>query len=109
MILFNSNKLLFKYAHSIKDTFSKLSFKNFLKKVTSNTNLIDIDDFIDWVDTIDKTLDVKKEELLKDWTYLENQICAEIASHYWGKNYYYYILLLEDMQLKGAIENISLN
>ena len=52
-------------------------------------------------------LSIEQDEISNDWLYLKNRILSEIANHYWGKDAFYHILLLQDMQFKEAYNNLS--
>ncbi len=110
LILTNPNRLLFKYANNIKNDFKHIhNYKNFNKSiVNSNSQSINMAKFIDWVNTIDDSIDLNKDDITPDWEYLQNRILANIASAFWGKDYYYNIMLNQDKQFSSALENISL-
>ena len=52
-------------------------------------------------------LDLIKDEIAKDWIYIENRILAELASSMWSKNDYYHVLLNEDQQFLKALESVE--
>ena len=104
-ILSNPNRLLFKYAHSIKNDFKNLSFKEFQKTVTNN-KIIKINNFVDWLLKNDEKIKVEIETINKDWPNLKNRILSEIANHFWGKDAFYNILLIEDSQFQAAYDNL---
>ena len=110
LILTNPNRLLFKYANNIKNDFINInSFKKFNKSiVNSKSNPIKITQFVDWVNSIDSSIVLDQKDIIEDWEYLKNRILANIASSFWGKNYYYNIMLNQDKQFSSAIENIYL-
>ena len=101
---------MFRYANNIKNDFKNInSFKKFNKHiVNSKTNPIKITQFVDWVNSVDDSIILDKKDIIEDWGYLENRILANIASSFWGKNYYYKIMLNQDKQFSSAIENIYL-
>ena len=105
LILSNPNRLLFKYAHNIKENYQNLKFNTFLKRI-NNKETIKIDDFISWLKNLDKPLEIEQHDILKNWDYLKNRILSEIANIHWGKNYYYNVLLLEDKQFQKSLENL---
>ena len=107
LILINPNRLLFKYANNIKNDFKHInSFKNFNKNiVNSKSTSISITQFVDWVNSIDGSIDLNEKDIIQDWNYLKNRIFANMASSFWGKNYYYKIMLNQDKQFSSAIEN----
>ena len=69
--------------------------------------MIDISNFINWVNSEDEKLTLDIEEINQDWLYIENRIIAEIANSLWDKNSYYHILLNQDNQFLTAIENLD--
>ena len=105
-ILSNPNRLLFKYAHSIKADFKNLSFKRYKNMVMNNNQMITINDFVAWLSNSDEKLDVSIDSINENWSYLKNRILSEIASHYWGKDAFYNILVLEDSQFRIAHDNL---
>ena len=104
-ILSNPNRLLFKYAHFIKDDFKNLSFKRF-KNMAMNNKMIAVDNFVNWLSSSDGKLDISIDTINENWPYLKNRILSEIASHYWGKDAFYNILVLEDSQFQVAHDNL---
>ena len=62
--------------------------------------------FVDWLTTLDNPLKIEREVIAEDWDYLYNRILSEIAKIYWGKDFSYYILLLNDKQFQKSIENL---
>ena len=48
-----------------------------------------------------------KEEIELDWAKIQNRIYAEIARIFWGNNFYYHIILNEDVQFQVALENLE--
>ena len=103
-ILSNPNRLIFKYAHSIKDNYKNLSFDEFKK--LNNYNIA-IGNFIDWLKVSDAKLSIDEDTISDDWLYLKNRILSEIANHHWGKDAFYNILLLQDIQFQEAYSNLS--
>ena len=55
--------------------------------------------------TMDKAR-IKIDTINENWSYLKNRILSEIASHYWGKDAFYNILVLEDSQFQIAHDNL---
>ena len=105
LILSNSNRLLFKYAHHIKDNYKKLKFNTFLKKIRDNENL-EIKDFVSWLNNLEQPIEIDDGDIIENWNYLRNRILSEVANIHYGKNYYYYVLLIEDEQFQKSIENL---
>ena len=56
---------------------------------------------------VDESWDVKEEDIIDDWVKIQNRICAEIARILWGNDYYYHIMLNQDLQFQTAIENLE--
>ena len=109
LILTHPNRLLFKYATDAKEQFNNIdSFKQFNKQTKKyKGENIPINEFINWANKIDESLNLSFQDINKDWDYLENRILANIASSIWGKNFYYNVLLNEDQQFLLAIQNIN--
>ena len=94
----------------MKDEFEKYnkSFKKFKSQILKNKGSnISINDFINWINNQDQSLDITIESFKRDWDYLENRILADIASSIWGKDYYYNILLNEDRQFLTSLEYVQ--
>ena len=110
VLLTHPSRLLFKYANEMKDEFEKYnkSFKKFKSQILKNKGSnISINDFINWINNQDQSLDITIESFKGDWDYLENRILADIASSIWGKDYYYNILLNEDRQFLTSLEHVQ--
>tara|TARA_B100000029_G_scaffold356657_1_gene349464 strand:- start:278 stop:1822 length:1545 start_codon:yes stop_codon:yes gene_type:complete len=104
-ILTNPGRLLFKYAQEKKSILKNIHSLEELKKM-KNYDLLDIDDFIKWINENCNDI-IKRDEILQDWKFLQNRILADIANSYWGKNASYYILLNEDLQFQETYSNIK--
>ena len=105
LILSNANRLLFKYAHHIKNNYKNLHFSKFLNQITTNQTE-NIQDFIEWLKALEEPLNIEPNNIEVDWIYINNRILSEVANIHWGKNYSYYILLLNDQQFQKSIENL---
>ena len=105
-ILTNPERYTFKYANKLIANFESFyNFKQFRDYVKNNS--IDINPFIDWINSLDENLKVTNESLIKDWQEIENRIFAEIARSLWGNDYYYNIRLNNDIQFQEAINNLD--
>tara|TARA_Y100000996_G_scaffold314988_1_gene251205 strand:+ start:480 stop:2009 length:1530 start_codon:yes stop_codon:yes gene_type:complete len=104
-ILSNKNRLLFKYAHHIKSNYKQKTFSKFLNNI-DNQKTEELSKFVDWLTTLDDPLKIQREVIAEDWDYLYNRILSEIAKIHWGKDFSYYMLLLNDKQFQKSIENL---
>ena len=68
---------------------------------------LDIEDFLSWVQTLDESLDIKVENIESDWMFVENRIFANLSKILWGPDYYYHMLLNQDLQFQNAILNLD--
>ena len=105
-ILTDSGRLIFKYAQDKKTILGNISFNEFLNSI-SKENILDIDEFIIWIKNNTNDFNIEYSEIQNDWPFLQNRILADIANYYWGKNAYYYMLLLEDLQFQGTYDSIQ--
>jgi len=105
LILSNKNRLLFKYAHHIKNNYKKITFEKFLNKI-NNKKIEELSAFLSWLETLDSPPNIEEKNLSEDWDYIYNRILSEVANIHWGKDYSYYILLLNDKQFQKSIENL---
>ena len=71
-----------------------------------NNKMIAVDNFVNWLSSSDGKLDISIDTINENWPYLKNRILSEIASHYWGKDAFYNILVLEDSQFQVAHDNL---
>ncbi len=96
-LLFNPDRLLFKFANDIKNE----------KKVT---NKISLQNFKKWANQNDyKNINKLDSDSLKlNWDYIANNILAEVNKSLYDKNMYYKTLLNEDKQFQAALENLKL-
>ena len=96
-LLFNPDRLLFKFANDIKNE----------KKVT---NKISLQNFKKWADQNDyQSINKLDSDSLKlNWDYISNNILAEVNKSLYDKNMYYKTLLNEDKQFQAALENLKL-
>ena len=106
-ILTHPGRLLFQYSQSIKENFEKYSFEKYLDIINKKSKL-KIDNFCDWINNGDSGIKITSNNIENDWEYIENRILSDIANYYWGKDAYYYMLLLKDNQFQSAYDNFSL-
>ncbi len=110
LLLTHPGRFLFKYANKIKATLASpnMSFKKFNQKIIKNKGKnISMSDFMSWANSMDDSLELISSSIEEDWMFLENRILANIANHYWGKNYNYYVLLNEDNQFLSSLDYIK--
>ena len=101
-LLTHQDRLIFNYADKLKSdvTDSYPDFNKFQADFSLRTNKRKI--FFKWLK--EKELEFDKDELLENWTSIENRIKAQLASAIWGKSSMYMILLEND---KIAIEALK--
>ena len=116
-ILYNSNRLIFKYANDIKNNYNKYDsfreFYQFLKKNITEDNSEHKKMFIGWLErTIQDNEEIKleydKDSIFLNWDIINNKINSELASSLWGKDYGYYVKLGIDNPFQTALENFDL-
>ena len=116
-LLFNPNRLIFKYANEVKSKYRELySFEEFKKHIYSKQNINlqkEQKDFFNWLDQIitnDDELEFNYEQdsILINWDMINNRINAEVASNIWGKDYGYHIRLDIDKPFQTALENLKI-
>ncbi len=116
-ILYNSNRLIFKYANEIKRDFKKYKnfedFYRFSRNKNDELNLLNQNKFFDWInqsiiDNPELELDYNRDSILINWNVIDNKIQSEIASNIWGKDYGYYIKLDLDQTFQSALDNFDL-
>ena len=56
---------------------------------------------------MDENFDIKNQDIIDDWAKIENRIYAEVARILWGNDYYYHIMLNQDIQFQTALENLE--
>tara|TARA_B110000438_G_scaffold217429_1_gene210164 strand:- start:341 stop:1900 length:1560 start_codon:yes stop_codon:yes gene_type:complete len=101
-LLTHQDRLIFNYADKLKSdvTDSYPDFNKFQADFSLRTNKRKI--FFKWLK--EKELEFDKDELLENWTSIENRIKAQLASAIWGKSSMYMVLLEND---KIAIEALK--
>ena len=116
-LLFNPNRLIFKYANEVKSKYRNLySFEEFKKHIYSKQSINlqkEQKDFFNWLDQIitsDDELEFSYEQdsILINWDMINNRINAEIASNIWGKDYGYHIRLDVDKPFQTALQNLKI-
>ncbi len=106
-ILTNPERLTFKYANIvIQDFDSNKSFVEFNEEI-KQSDIIDINNFIEWLNQVDENFDIKNQDIIDDWAKIENRIYAEVARILWGNDYYYHIMLNQDIQFQTALGNLE--
>jgi len=103
-ILTNPERLTFKYASFILNNFNQ--YKTF-NEFNDNNEDLNMDDFINWINNNDNEILLESSDILVDWEKINNRILAEIARSLWGNNFYYHIMLNDDVQFQTALENLE--
>ena len=115
-LMFNPNRLIFKYANEVKSKYRELySFEEFKKNIYSKQNINlqnEQNDFFSWLDQIiisddELKFNYEQDSILVNWDIINNRIKAEIASNIWGKDYGYHIRLDVDKPFQAALENLK--
>jgi hypothetical protein len=72
-----------------------------------NNNIINQNNFMRWLDSIN--IEYNKEEIIieQDWTFIANRIKAEISNFKWGRESFYKALINSDNQVKEAIKQFK--
>ena len=119
-ILYNTNRLIFKYANEIKQNYNNYnSFEEFhenqsiLTDISKKELLKEQKHFFDWLNntiTNNETIDLEynQDSVILNWDIINNKINSEIASNLWGKNYGYHIKLGIDKPFQEALNNFNL-
>ena len=96
--MFNSERLLFKYANMIKN-----------EVVAIKKNKITFNKFNKWALSIEKSIfhELDTDSIRLDWGYISNNIYAEVLKSLYDKNAYYKAMLDKDVQFQTAIQNIK--
>ena len=97
-LMFNSERLLFKYANMIKN-----------EVVAIKKNKITFNKFNKWALSIEKSIfhELDTDSIRLDWGYISNNIYAEVLKSLYDKNAYYKAMLDKDVQFQTAIQNIK--
>ena len=95
-LIYNTDRLLFKYANTIK------------KPAIIKKGQIPFNKFIKWAEDKKSFIELNQDSIRKDWEYIENNIIAEIAKNLYNKNEYYKIMLNSDLQFQAALNNLNL-
>ena len=111
-ILYSSQRIIFKYADSIKEKYIQLDNFNAFNSISQN-NVLEPSDFFQWlnnkIETSDENkLEYDKDSLLLNWNFINNRIQSEIAANLWGKDYRYYMRLHIDKQFQTALNYFDL-
>ncbi len=103
-LLSHPSRFAFKYAKHIQKDWENYSYH----ELNSTTYpKLKMEDFLSWVLTLDESLEVKAENIDSDWMFVENRIFANLSKVLWGADYYYHMLLNQDLQFQNAILNLD--
>ena len=97
-IVFDAKRPLFNYAENIKHKYIKIDDYQILSDAYNNTN----NDFLDWLENNDYQFD--KDDIIKDWDYINNRIFAEVANKLFNRNLYYKSIINNDNVVKEALK-----
>ena len=104
-LLTHQDRLIFNYADELKSnvTDSYHDFNKFQLDFSLGKNKRKI--FFKWLK--EKELEFDKDELLKNWTTIENRIKSQLASAIWGKSSMYMVLLENDKIAQEALNHFG--
>ena len=104
-LLTHQDRLIFNYADKLKldVTDSYHDFNKFQTDFSLGKNKRKI--FFKWLK--EKELEFDKDELLENWTSIENRIKAQLASAIWGKSSMYMVLLENDKIAQEALNHFG--
>ena len=106
-ILTDPERLIFKYANVVSTEFEHFTTFNEFNQSIKNNKFLNIGKFISWINETDKEILLTREDIELDWDKIQNRIFAEIARIFWGNNFYYNVMLNEDMQFQSALDNVE--
>ena len=104
-LLTHQDRLIFNYADELKSdvTDSYHDFNKFQLDFSLGKNKRKI--FFKWLK--EKELEFDKDELLENWTTIENRIKSQLASAIWGKSSMYMVLLENDKIAQEALNHFG--
>jgi len=126
-LLYNPNRLLFKYANSIADVFIPkiIIDKDFAdggrwynesdeqKTMLNKKDLFSTTHFFNWLDkeirsNEDLDFEYNKDSIMFNWDKINNKIREESASKLYGKDFKYYVRISEDPYFLSALDNLDM-
>jgi len=104
-LLTHQDRLIFNYADELKSDVTNLyhDFNKFQIDFSLGKNKRKI--FFKWLK--EKELEFDKDELLENWTTIENRIKSQLASAIWGKSSMYMVLLENDKIAQEALNHFD--
>ena len=104
-LLTHQDRLIFNYADELKSDVTNLyhDFNKFQIDFSLRKNKRKI--FFKWLK--EKELEFDKDELLENWTTIENRIKSQLASAIWGKSSMYMVLLENDKIAQEALNHFD--
>ena len=104
-LLTHQDRLIFNYADELKSDVSDSyhDFNKFQLDFSLGKNKRKI--FFKWLK--EKELEFDKDELLENWTTIENRIKSQLASAIWGKSSMYMVLLENDKIAQEALNHFG--
>ena len=104
-LLTHQNRLIFNYADELKSDVSDSyhDFNKFQLDFSLGKNKRKL--FFKWLK--EKELEFDKDELLENWTTIENRIKSQLASAIWGKSSMYMVLLENDKIAQEALNHFG--
>ena len=118
-LIYNPNRLLFKYANSIKKLYdikikTDIPVNTWTEKTNNliNNNKLNSDDFLNWLDkeiinNKDLNFSYTKDSIIMNWNEINNKIIEEIASNLYGKDYKYFVRVYQDPYFLAGLENLD--
>jgi len=113
-LVFHPKRIIFKYANIIKSKYSNLTFEQFLNQINmgklKRNKALSFKKFKEWLKQLDeKEFNIINQDSLEhNWDYIMNTIVAEVGKNLWGKDSYYHLSLINDVQFQKGFENLNL-
>ena len=117
-LIYNSNRLLFKYANSIKGLYNEQKLPtnqstwSHITNRLANKQQLNSTDFLNWLDkeisnNEELVFTYDQDSIIMDWDGINNKIIEEVASNLYGKDFKYYVRVSEDPYFLAALENLD--
>ena len=94
----SDQKLVRELAENIKSSYRKIDDYRVFNDLYHCAH----DDFLEWLEKND--YEFEKKDIIKDWSYINNRIFAEVANKLFNRNFYYKSIISNDNLVKEALK-----
>ena len=99
-LIYSPNRYIFNYSETLKNDYQNMKYSYLIEYALDKINF---KDFIEWLSE-NEFENLNENELKGDWDYIKVRIIAEIANKFFGRTYYYKVLIMNDKTAQESLK-----